>query len=206
VPRQDAARWNSRYQQDSRASFEQPRRFLVENAARLPRQGLALDAAMGLGGNAAFLLARGLRVVGVDISIVALRQAKARLPGLMAVLADLTRFYLPANCFDVIINFYYLQRDLWPAYIRALRPGGILLIETLTEEMRAVHPEISPAYLLQPGELRQAFSSDLYRNCLELLAYHESWQEQEGRHPRAVASLAARKLHPSNPELPSTSV
>jgi SAM-dependent methyltransferase len=35
-----------------------------------------LDIAMGLGGNAAFLLERGLRVVGLDISWVALQRAK----------------------------------------------------------------------------------------------------------------------------------
>ena len=203
MPLQDAIRWNTRYQEESRASFERPRPFLVENAGHLPPQGLALDAAMGLGGNAAFLLQRGLRVVGVDISIIALRQAKAQLPTLMAVLADLTRFHLPPNSFDVILNFYYLQRDLWPAYLRALRPSGLLLIETLTEEMRVIHPEISPAYLLQPGELRQAFSRGLYGDCLEILAYREGWQEQEGRHPRAVASLAAQKR---GAQLPSTSL
>jgi len=187
VPLQDAHRWNSRYQEENRASFGQPRPFLVENAACLPSEGLALDAAMGIGANAAYLLGHGLRVIGVDISIVALRRAKQQLPGLTAVLADLTRFHLPSNRFDLVVNFYYLQRDLWPAYYRALRPGGLLIIETLTEAMHTIHPEISPAFLLQPGELRQAFSH------MEILTYREGWLEQKGRHPRAVASLIAQK-------------
>ncbi len=188
MPLQDAHRWNTRYQEGSRASFEQPRPFLVENSACLPSQGLALDAAMGIGANAAFLLAHGLRVIGVDISIVALRRAKQQLPALMPVLADLARFHLPPNCFDLVINFYYLQRDLWPVYFRSLRPGGILIIETLTEAMHAIHPEISPAFLLQPGELRQSFQH------MHILTYREGWLEQKGRHPRAVASLIAQKL------------
>lgn len=187
MPRMDAERWDARYLHEARfATFVQPRPFLVENAAYLPSTGLALDVAMGLGGNAAFLLERGLRVVGIDISRVALRQAKARLPGLMAVLADLTCFPLPERTFDVILNFYYLQRDLWPQYRRALRPGGVLFFETLTQEMRSIHPEIDPLYLLYPGELRQAFAD------WEILAYREGWEEDCGGRRRAVASLVAR--------------
>jgi hypothetical protein len=187
MPASDAQRWNARYQQERRESFEAPRPFLVENAAFLPAQGLAIDFAMGLGGNAGFLIQRGLRVVGVDISIVAVRQAKASHPGLMAAVADLTRFYLPELAFDVILNFYYLQRDLWPRYKQALRPGGLLFVETLTWEMRSIHPDIEPEYLLAPGELQRAFSD------LEILVYREGWVQSNSRHPRAVASLAARK-------------
>ncbi len=187
MPQTDAERWDARYQFEARyATFTQPRPFLVENAAYLPSSGLALDVAMGLGGNAAFLLERGLRVIGVDISWVALRQAKARLPTLMAVLADLTCFHLPEHTFDVILNFYYLQRDLWPQYRRALRPGGVLFFETLTQEMRLIHPEIDPLYLLRPGELAQAFAT------WEILVYREGWEEGCGGHRRAVASLVAR--------------
>jgi len=187
MPKSDAERWNARYLYEERyATFAQPRPFLVKHAAYLPGSGLALDVAMGLGGNAAFLLGRGLRVVGVDISWVAVRQAKARLPALMAVLADLTNFPLPERTFDVILNFYYLQRDLWPQYRRALRPGGVLFFETLTQEMRALQPEIDPLYLLAPGELRQAFAD------WEILVYREGWESARGGHRRAVASLVAR--------------
>ena len=186
MPNEDAERWNARYREDERYRRDAPpRRFLVENADCLPRQGLALDAAMGLGGNAGFLLERGLRVVGVDVSWVAVRRARTRLPGLMAVAADLTRFSLPEERFDVILNFYYLQRDLWAAYRRALRPGGILVIETLSQEMGAMRPDIDPQYLLQPGELQAAFSD------WRILAYREGWVESETRHPKAVASLVA---------------
>jgi hypothetical protein len=64
----DARRWNARYQMDMRESFERPRPFLVEHAHLLPSSGLALDIAMGLGGNAGFYWLR-LRVIGVDISL-----------------------------------------------------------------------------------------------------------------------------------------
>jgi tellurite methyltransferase len=186
MPVEDAERWNARYQEDKRYAGDIPaRRFLVENADRLPLRGLALDAAMGLGGNAGFLLERGLRVVGVDISWVAARQAKAHLPRLMAVVADLTQLHLPDEAFDVILNFYYLQRDIWAQYRRALRPGGILVIETLMQEMHTIRPDIDPQYLLHPGELQAAFDD------WQILAYREGWLETGTRHPRAVASLIA---------------
>jgi SAM-dependent methyltransferase len=188
MPNEDAERWNARYLEDERYHREiPPRGFLVENAAWLPRRGLALDAAMGLGNNAAFLLEWGLRVVGVDVSWVAARQAKRRMPGLMAAVADLTRFHLPAECFDVIVNFYYLERKLWAQYRQALRPGGILVIETLTQEMQGLRPDIEPQYLLRPDELRAAFAD------WEIMAYREGWVETDTRHAKAVASLVTRR-------------
>ncbi len=182
----DRQRWNSRYTQEECASFERPRGFLVQSALFLPHHGLALDAAMGLGGNAAFLLARGLRVIGVDISEVALRAARQRLPGLAAVQADLSHFYFPENTFELIVNFYYLERSLWPSYSSALKPGGILVFETLSIEMLSIHPEIDPLYLLKPGELRQAFPD------LETISYRQEWITESG-HRRPVASLVARR-------------
>lgn len=198
MPGSDASRWDERYLANARYnSFEKPRPFLVENASHLPSNGLALDIAMGLGGNAGFLLELGLRVVGVDISGVAVRRAHARLPKLMAVQADLTRFYLPPATFDVILNFFYLERALWPRYRQALRPGGILVFETLTQAMLTRQPDIDPQYLLAPGELRQAFSA------LEILTYREGWTESETGHPRAVAGLVGR-IPPPDEQLSET--
>ena len=188
MPHQDASRWDARYLGDARfASYTKARSFLVENASLLPSSGRALDIAMGLGGNAAFLLERGLDVIGVDISWVAMRQAKNRLPRLQAVLADLNHFHLPQGAFDLILNFYYLQRDLWPQFQPALRPGGMVVIETMTREMLVINPGIEPEYLLAPGELQRAFSS------WDILVYREGWVEQNSGHPRAVASLIARR-------------
>lgn len=187
MPVADAQRWNQRYREGQHAGFDQPRAFLLAQAAWLPTDGLALDVAMGLGANAAWLLSRGLRVIGVDISEVAVRLARAQHPALQAVIADLSAFSLPPNTFDVIVNFYYLQRDLWPQFVQALRPGGVLIYETLTQAARQVRPDLSPAFLLAPGELRQGFAG------LEIRVYREGWIETGGASARAVASLVATK-------------
>lgn len=185
-PTADAERWNSRYQADRRYSFEKPRPFLIDQAALLPRGGLALDVAMGLGGNAGFLLEQGLRVIGLDISEVAARRAKESHSHLAAAVYDLTCLRLPHQKFDLIINFYYLQRDLWPQYRQALRPGGLLIIETLTVDMLEMQPDIERDYLLEKGELLRAFDD------LQVLHYQEGWVESDSGHRRAAASLCAR--------------
>lgn len=188
MPLGDADRWNARYQGDARYLDDPgPREFLLDCEAHLPVSGLALDVAMGLGGSAGYLSKRGLHVIGLDISGVALRRARRRYPKLWLAQADLRRFPLPANCFDLIINFYYLERSVLREFTHALRPGGVLVIETLTREMRQIQPDIPEEYLLAPGELRDLFPE------LRLLHYREGWIEGSGAHSRPVASLLAVK-------------
>ncbi len=169
-----------------RNCFQAPHPYLVRHLNRLPHRGLALDATLGFGGNASLLIRHGLQVIGVDIAEVAAHHAKACLPNLMAVIGDLTRFDLPAEKFDVIVNFYYLRRSLWPQYIRALKPRGILVFETFTQDMLCQDPAIDPNCLLIPNELRSNFSASL-----EIIEYQEHWVP--GERLKSLASLVARK-------------
>jgi SAM-dependent methyltransferase len=164
----------------------------LDNQGRLAPGGLILDVAMGLGGNSEHLSRQGFRVIGVDISGVALRKAKNRCPSVQAILGDLTQLRFPPEAFDGILNFYYLDRGLWPEYQRILKPGGMLLIETMMMDMRDLRPEIAPQYLLEPGELRIAFQS------WEILAYSEGWQSSDSVRRKSVASLVARKPIPNH--------
>jgi tellurite methyltransferase len=183
----DAIKWNERYRSRVESGVEAPREFLIAQAQHLPDQGLALDIATGLGGNAGFLIERGLRVIGVDISEVGLRRAKTRHPSLLSAVIDLTHYHWPRCSFNVILNFYYCQRDLWPRFQSMLKPGGVAIIETLTIETLHTRPDYDPAYLLQPDELRRAFSD------WEVLVYREGWVTVENHAPRAVASLVAKR-------------
>jgi len=188
MTQKDAQCWNTRYSETIREKKDySPRPFLSEHAEYLPSEGLALDIAVGLGGNASFLMSRGLRVVGVDISWVGVRASKTMFPNLLGVVADLNHFYLSEASFDVILNFYYLQRTMWADITRALRPGGLLFFETMTEQMLADNPGINPAHLLTVGELATGFPD------LETLFYHELATVENGRTVLATACLIARK-------------
>lgn len=178
MPINDAMRWNARYQDARHESALAPSPLLIEYAPYLPKKGLALDAAMGVGSNAGRLIERGLRVIGVDISEVAVRRAKERFPRLMAAVVDLTRWHLPPAAFDVILNFFYLERSLWPQYVHALRPGGWLLFETPISHPRGMNS----AHLLALGELARAFAA------LDIVEHHQIRLETSSPHPIMVTS------------------
>lgn len=124
----------------------------------------------------------------VDVSDVAVRLADGRARGLSGGMIttenlDLSRLPdLGQDQFDLILVFYFLERKLFPALIRALKSRGFLIYRTYTvEQRRLVGGPSNPRYLLQPNELRQAFQD------LEILRYGESITDQ------ATAELVARK-------------
>ena len=188
----DAARfWDERYLSEEAIPERGPAAFLVEHLGLLPPGGQVLDVAMGTGRNALYLASLGYEVTGIDISPVAVArcQGEAQRRGLRieAVCVDLVSYSLARESFDVVLNFYYLQRDLCPRLVEALRPGAVLVFETFTIEQRRFGwgPQ-QEEFLLRPGELQELFPQ------LEALAYREGIAESE-RGPKAVASLVGRK-------------
>jgi len=169
-----------------------PSPFVAEWIARLSAQlsapRRALDVAMGRGRHALPLAAAGFTTFGVDdkydVILDTVTRARERGLALHAWCADLTMPALPPGYFDVIVVTRYLQRDLCPALIEALSPGGFLLYETFTElqKGRGRGPQ-SPDHLLGSGELRLLFSS------LDEIFYEELTDPDED----ALARLAARK-------------
>jgi SAM-dependent methyltransferase len=188
---QDAAKeWDERYRQGLTMPDE-PAALLVENLPLLPKAGNALDIAMGAGRNALYLASLGFRVTGIDLSAVAVEKCrqKAERLGLPieTLVADLERSPFPTEEYDLIVNFYYLQRGLAPQIVAALRPDGVLVFESFTiDQLQFGWGPKSPDHLLHPGELRDMFPD------LETLFYHEG-VVQGDRGPKAVASLIGRK-------------
>jgi tellurite methyltransferase len=183
----DRDRWEGRYA-DGDAGHDPPSNFLVAHAALL--HGRALDVAAGAGRNALFLARRGLHVDAIDHALAGLRraQAAARAEGLdlRALQADLETFPLPRDCYDVAINIRYLQRSLFGPLQRAVKPGGMILCETfLIDQQTFGHPR-NPAFLLQRGELRAAFSA-----C-EILVYEEGLLEA-GSQQAFLGRMVARR-------------
>ena len=198
--------WDQRYREGPHPPLE-PDSFLVEAYSRfLARRapGDALDVAGGAGRNALWLAQRGWRVRLIDGSEVgiALANENARIfearPGSAAAprlngrietqLLDLnsTRS-LGQSQYDLILVFFYLQRALFPALSAGLKPQGLLIYKTYTiDQQRFRSGPRNPDYLLQPGELQEAFRS------LRVLHY------QERLASAATAELVAEK--PARPE------
>lgn len=187
MPVEDAIRWNERYNDSKKTGRSpEPREFLLAHLSYLPRSGLALDLAMGVGANSGQLLARGLDVVGVDIALTAVSCAKKDHPRLMAVVGDLEDLSFPERSFDVIIDFYFLQRRWVRNFSRLLKPGGWVVMETLTCDMKTVKPEIREEFLLEKGELLSMFAG------WDVKVYREGWFPAYNGHRKAVAGIVAR--------------
>jgi SAM-dependent methyltransferase len=131
--------------------------FLVEMLARIPR-GIALDVAAGRGRNALALARVGHSVVAVDYSVEAMRllaaTARAARLAIWPIVANLDSFHLKDESFDAIVNINFLDRALFPSFVRALRPGGVLVADTFLVDQAAIGHPRDPRFLLAHGELR----------------------------------------------------
>ena len=157
---QDKERWNRKYQTSEYISGKEPIPFLKQNVELLPK-GTVLDLAMGEGRNGVYLATKGFDVTGIDISEAGLKKAQALASEngvkITTKVADLEQYKLAPNSYDVIICTYYLQRDLFPQMLAALKPGGMALVETYTLDHKRYQPGFPQEYLLKPNELLTLF-------------------------------------------------
>ncbi len=182
-----ASKWNERYATDTKFVDAPARNLVRSNTALLPKSGRVLEIAGGMGKTANFLQQIGLDVVELDISHRALKHAQEANPSPLYIVADVPYIPLSHQKFDIICNFYFLDRRVFPIIDEFLAPGGLLFFETLTIDMLTIKPDFSPERLLQPGELANAFSG------YDPLYYFEGWIDSDHGKQKAVAQLIARK-------------
>ena len=170
MARDDALRWNTRYQEPGRMKQFEPRDLLIRFNNLFHPGALVLDMAMGLGVNAKFLVEKGCRVVGVDISNVAVHIANQNCQSIMKVIADSAHINFPENAFDAILNFYFLDRKLFYFYEKTLKRGGFLFFETPSVGTDNEANGFPQDYLLERNELLPLYSSwdILYRNRVKI--------------------------------------
>jgi len=145
--------------------------------------GRALDLACGHGRNSLYLASLGWQVTAVDRSEPAIRILRDRAAGLSidARVADLERgeFTIEPEAYDLIVDFFYLQRDLFPAIRAGVRVGGIFAGAIhLYEEGR------HRCFSVASGELRKLFED------WKILYYSEALEP--GRTRRSARLLARR--------------
>src|SRR6266540_3988241 len=101
------------------------------------REGAVLvDLGCGAGLMAPYLQGKGYRHVGVDLVVSALEQAASH--GVVAVRGDVTRLPLADGCADVVCAGEILEhvtdlRSTVAEMCRILRPGGLLVLDTLAD-------------------------------------------------------------------------
>ena len=122
----------------------------------------------------------------MDISEVAFKKveekAEERGVEIDFLVRDLNTWSPDRKKYDLILVFFYLQRDLFSYLEAALKPGGLLIYKTYTAEQ--IYYETgpkNPAHLLKQNELLHAFPG------LRTLFYRESITD------KAFAELVAQK-------------
>jgi len=155
-----------------------------------PHRGSALDLAGGAGRHAIWLAKQGWKVTLIDISETGVEQARQNAGPLAShirrVVEDLSGFKASLTefevAFEVVMAFFYLQREIFSEIVQAVRPGGLLVYKTYTlAQAKLAGGPKNPAHLLDPGELLQMASG------LRVLHYQEEVAE------KATAELVARK-------------
>lgn len=191
MTRFEQEKWQARYASlpSGPLSHKPPARWLYRWNEVIPR-GRVVDLAIGLGGNAFYLAARGASVLGIDISERAVRALRRtalnRGLRLELIVADLDVFPLPANRFEAVLCFFYLNRRLFPQIRKSLKPGGVFMMEAFVTDPQ--RPEKGqPGYRLAERELLAVFGD------WEILDYAEGIHEESPPAQAATARICARK-------------
>ncbi len=181
--------WDQRWQDKDFSDGWQVDSWLASQQQFL-EQGTALDVACGRGRNALFLAGRGYQVTAIDYSQVALQQlqdqATKRQLQLSTIQVDLELAPdLPADQFDLVINFYYLHRPLLPALQNLVKPGGLMIMRTFSNAGDFEPCRLKPEMVLAKDELKAIF------NGWQVLAYEEGIEAS--KKGGSLVGIVARK-------------
>jgi SAM-dependent methyltransferase len=198
-----ASTWNRRFGSDDFLFGTAPNAWLREHAGVwLPGQRV-LCVADGEGRNSVWLATQGLQVDAFDIAEVGVAKAR-RLAAAQGVevnftVADCDGFAWPEAACDGVAAIFVqfadpaLRQRLFAHIERALKPGGILLLQGYTPQQLVYRtggpPQIE--HLYTESLLRQAFAE---LDLLELRSYEADLDEGTGHHGRsALIGMVARK-------------
>ena len=154
MAQEDKERWNRKYK-DPQIPTEPIQ--LLKDYAQLSPGKKALDIACGMGRHSKYLAEQNFEVDALDISSVAISQLQG-LPNINAIEVDFDSYQLPKERYDLIVCVYFLNRSLFAPMINALKPNGIILMETFLHDQSNERIPSNPAFLLNKGELEAAFN------------------------------------------------
>ncbi len=154
----DAQHWNDYFAAKNPAFNPHPNAFLIEMVKGRP-PGKALDVAMGEGRNSLWLAQQGWEVTGFDIADKAVASANEQ-AGKLGVkihteVTTIDAFDYGENRWDLILLSYAGAGPGAGPIERALKPGGILVVEAFHEDaLKSMHIGGS---LFKTGELPHMF-------------------------------------------------
>jgi SAM-dependent methyltransferase len=134
--------WDELYARDGYAYGTEPNGF-VASVATMMQSGPTLCLGAGEGRNAVYLASLGFDVLAIDASAVGLakaeRLAREQSVRLKTECADLASFDMGEACFQNIVSVFLhvpsrLRRRIHANVVRALRPGGLFLLEAFRPE------------------------------------------------------------------------
>lgn len=177
-------KWDERYRQ-AITDYPQPALVLQQNQHLLPKHGVALDLACGLGANALLMASLGLQSQAWDISSEALSKLTAEVKRhqleVFTEQRDVSAKPPAENSFDVIVVSQFLDRQLCPQLISALKPNGLLFYQTFCRDRVNSKGPQNPEFLLADNELLSLFAGlkiRTYREEALLGDLNQGWRNQ----------------------------
>jgi SAM-dependent methyltransferase len=159
--RAEIERWNKILTAPKPSFNRKPNAFLVEMVKSL-KPGRSLDVGMGQGRNTIYLAQQGWTSVGFDPAdrAVAAAQAGAKAAGVAITthVARAERFDWGTSEWDLIVLSYVGARDFAEQVTRALKPGGMVVVEAFHRDATKTHP-IGGAVVFDTNELLRVFPS-----------------------------------------------
>lgn len=160
--------------------------FLPQILPSLPAYK-ALDIACGNGRNSKYLAKHNILCDSVDISQVALDFFKDT-PNIRTICTDLDTYIPPINTYGLALNFYFLNRNLFPHIINSLKPKGFFILETFTKEDNGENiTDIPDEKILNPNELKETFQD------FTIYLHQSSYiQRREGQKVKVISFIAQK--------------
>ncbi|GAA6170575.1 methyltransferase domain-containing protein [Colwellia sp. KU-HH00111] len=145
---------------------------------KVDEQTPVLDLACGNGRNGLYLIENGINVTFADVNSEPLKNIEQSLNQLDAVQQQLAKCWnidfeqsntepLKGKCFSAIMVFRYLHRPLFEQIKASIKPGGIIIYETFTEQQAQFGRPKNPNFLLKSGELVDIFSDWIIEHHFE---------------------------------------
>ena len=156
-------RWDQVFTDGTGSPLPAPDPLLLQYTPPAAPGSRALDLACGRGQNGLWLAEQGYSAGLIDVSRVALTQAReeAGRRGLRSanfLLMDLDEPVLDAESAGLIAVFRFLKRPLFTVLRAVLMPGGRIIYETFHTGYLQANPSFNRAFLLEPGELAAQFA------------------------------------------------